>query len=236
MAKSKLSPVGRQRGIVIITGETQKWEKGELESLQEQFREKYGVELSNSLKRADARAAKDALRAIQSILIEHPELVDTLEEVKYNGRVKSALAQATTRYDYKSGALASTVELCQSYKSYDWIQSYDHDGRGWHPPHANAESVAAHEMGHVYEAAIVNRREQKGGKRWSSMVSRVHTAGVVEAAKAKTGGKAGDISEYAMESHSETMAEAFADVYANGPKADKLSREIVKESKRRLRG
>lgn len=96
---------------------------------------------------------------------------------------------------------------------------------GFHPKIGNktgAEAVASHEIGHrlgevaakkakISEKDIVSRAAKKLGM--------------------KTENVAGHISGYARKNYSETIAEACADVYCNGKKANRASKAIMKEVK-----
>lgn len=237
--KPFVPPIGgnstAQLRIHIETGQTSKWAKGELEELQQKFKDTYGVDLDKSLARADARAAKDALIAIQKELQENPELANTLTTVAYNGRLKRALAQVSTSHNKQTGMLQSELALGSAYNSYDVVQKNRNDSRGYHPPNTDTQSIAAHEMGHVYEAALANKYGSNGMQRYIALKNDTHSASIVTHAQSKTGGSAKDISRYAETDSCETLAESFCDVYANGSNAAKISIEIVNETKRRLK-
>lgn len=101
---------------------------------------------------------------------------------------------------------------------------------GFHPNNGNKtglQAVTAHEIGH----ALVGEIAIKQGKSAMGSIDEVSTMIVNQARKA-TGHKgvvqmASKISRYATVSNAEAVAEAFADWYSNGSKAQKESIAIV---------
>lgn len=101
----------------------------------------------------------------------------------------------------------------------------DAEKSGFHPKigkKTGAEVVTAHEMGHYLAQQAMNR-------------AKISERQIVERASKKIGVKvnnmAGLISEYARYNYAETIAEASADVFANGRRASKASRAIMSEIK-----
>ena len=100
---------------------------------------------------------------------------------------------------------------------------------GFHPKigkKTGAEVTAAHELGHF----LAERASTKAG---------ISQRDIVERASKKLGVKvnnvAGMISGYARYNYHETIAEASADVFANGRRASKASKAIMSEIKSILR-
>ena len=96
---------------------------------------------------------------------------------------------------------------------------------GFHPKigkKTGAEVTVAHELGHY----LADRASTKAG---------ISQRDIVERASKKIGVKvnnmAGLISGYARYNYHETIAEASADVFANGRRASKASKAIMKEIK-----
>lgn len=101
----------------------------------------------------------------------------------------------------------------------------DAEKSGFHPKmgkKTGAEVVTAHEMGHFLAQQAMNK-------------SKLSERQIVERASKKIGVKvnnmAGLISGYARYNYAETIAEASADVFANGRRASKASRAIMSEIK-----
>ena len=100
---------------------------------------------------------------------------------------------------------------------------------GFHPSigqYTGAEAVAAHELGHGMADYILSK---KGVSAESIVASAGKKIGIAKE------NMAGHISGYARENYSETVAEACADVYCNGSKANKASKAIMKEVKSYLK-
>ena len=101
----------------------------------------------------------------------------------------------------------------------------DAEKTGFHPKigkKTGAEVVTAHEMGHFLAQQAMNK-------------AKLTERQIVERASKKIGVKvnnmASQISEYARYNYAETIAEASADVFANGRRASKASRAIMSEIK-----
>lgn len=96
---------------------------------------------------------------------------------------------------------------------------------GFHPSIGNktgAEAVASHEIGHrLGEVAA-----KKAGISEQEIVARA-----AKKVGIKTENMAGHISQYARSNYSETIAEASADVFCNGNKANRASKAIMAEVK-----
>lgn len=122
---------------------------------------------------------------------------------------------------YMSRAYAKNKNMTQAMK--------DAEKSGFHPKigkKTGAEAVTAHELGH-YLAEQAMRK------------SKLTERQIVERASKKLGVKvnnvAGLISGYARTNYAETIAEASADVYANGRRAKKASKAVMAEIKAILR-
>lgn len=97
--------------------------------------------------------------------------------------------------------------------------------QGFHPSIGNktgAEAVTAHEIGHY----LGEKASAKAGISQRDIVERASKVVGI-----KVNQMASKISEYARYNYKETIAEACADVYCNGSKANKVSRAIMKEIK-----
>jgi hypothetical protein len=129
------------------------------------------------------------------------------------------------------------VESCNTQsKSGFWISN------------ASPASIGAHETGHAVEWLMLesNKSYQYDWQRIDAWNKCTEAKGVVSQAcknvKKTEYGKGkrnfqliAGVSRYAQENASETMAESFADVYANGENANPLSIEIVRLTKEKLK-
>ena len=96
---------------------------------------------------------------------------------------------------------------------------------GFHPSIGNktgAEAVASHEIGH----RLGEMAAKKAGISEQDIVSRA-----AKKVGIKTENMAGHISKYARSNYGETIAEASADVFCNGKKANRVSKAIMNEVK-----
>ena len=103
---------------------------------------------------------------------------------------------------------------------------------GWHPSRGNKtglQAVAAHELGHK----LTERVGAKMGKSGFGSIDEISTK-ILKEAGVKT--KSTKISGYAKTKGAETIAEAFADVFCNGKKANSDSTKIVNVMNGYLKG
>ena len=104
------------------------------------------------------------------------------------------------------------------------------------------EHIGLHEMGHVAEGYLIRRRYTGIADMERDWTECVTASEIISAAKNTLYGmdypleKARiRISSYAMQSESETLAEAFCDYYANGDSARPFSLAIMREIRRWLK-
>jgi len=116
---------------------------------------------------------------------------------------------------------------------------------GFHPKGTDAGDIVAHEFGHVAHNMIVqkyrgsstfmNAKVKSGEDIINTIVRRANTnANKTTGKTEKLTTRVKQISHYAERNNHETIAEAFADVYANGSRANALSTEIVKIIRKEL--
>lgn len=109
----------------------------------------------------------------------------------------------------------------------------------FHPSGTDVHSNGVHELGHAVEAWMIKKQAFNNVhalEDWSSCETAQNIVSrACRAAKKTPEGKGlknfdlrNGISRYALESESETIAEAFADYFANGDKSTVLSKEIIK--------
>lgn len=124
---------------------------------------------------------------------------------------------------------STMLDLCKKY-----------DG-GWWVRNVSPASIGYHESAHAFEEILIyaNNSYQYGWQRikaWNDCTeAKVIVSEACKNIKKTLFGKGkkndelkGTISQYAKDTASETMAEAYADVFANGSNASPLSLEIVK--------
>ena len=195
---------------------------------------KHGVLLDSSISKLELSTVKGAISGLESVVDEYPSVGDFLKRgITSDSGVMSCTGSELSfnpEYFKDKTRLADTCKDMSSKKF--WI------------PNASPESIGVHEAAHGVEWALIQANTQ-----YTSDYERINAwnncteAGkiVAEACdnvkKTPYGqGKSStelvrSISTYAMKDDSETMAESFADVHANGENANPLSKEIKRLTK-----
>lgn len=190
---------------------------------------KHGVRLDSSIGNLEIGTVKQALSGLESVVSEYPDVEVLLKEgiTSKSGVMSCTGSKLSFNPDYFSdlNTLKSTC-LTQS-KMHHWI------------PNSSPQSIGVHEAAHGVEWAII-----QANPNYSSREERVIAWNNCSEAKkivleacsrvkqtAYGAGKTNSelissISSYAATTCSEAMAEAFADVSANGDNANPLSKEI----------
>ncbi len=175
-------------------------------------------ERENSQKEVD-----DTLEVLRRVNEQYGSVLEDVQVVELKGASKRALAY----YDSK-GNLAVNKAY---FNTATMDEAMDRTAKsGFHPSRGNKsgmEAVVAHEMGHKLTDQIGMKN---GGKQFFNIDKTANT--VMQEAKKQGGFKSiadmrKQISGYAKTNNAEALAEAFADVYCNGNKANKASRAIV---------
>ena len=104
------------------------------------------------------------------------------------------------------------------------------------------EHIGLHEMGHAAEGYIIRHRYTALPDMERDWVECITASEIITAAGHRLYGPGSDLtvarkrlSQYALESESETLAEAFCDYYANGDRAQPFSKGIMQEVRRWFR-
>lgn len=197
----------------------------------------YNITLDTAVKSLNFEICKDVINGIETIMNEYPELAEQI-------------AKITT---------SETGVMCCSGKHISFNPAYFQDtrefremceknsGAGWWIPNSSSASIGVHETAHAVEQLLIDANEtylysHEKILAWNDCTeAKAVVSRACKNIKKTPYGKGkvnetlkGAISGYAKTSPSETMAEAFADVYANGDKANPLSQEIVKLTKEKL--
>ena len=203
--------------------------------LETTLKEKYNIELDTKLKKHDFECVKQASLGVTSVIDQYPDVSEDIVKItttrrrvygEYSAREKSVRISPSLLKDNQ----AAQAELSTVKGSYSNLC---------------VASIGAHEAGHALEHTILAKtpsgpfvRDVHEDKTYAWNSSRTAAGIVIQAAEnaKKTGwgkGKGtqtlrGTISDYSLQSYGETFAEAIADVYANGEKANPFSLEIAK--------
>lgn len=190
---------------------------------------RHGVRLSDSIGSLELSTVVSAIDGLESVVAEYPDVGNLL----------------TTGITSNSGVMACTGSKLSFNPDYfrdnKTLSSTcsDMSGKGFWVKNSSPQSIGAHEAAHGVEWALIQANPQYVSEpdkisAWNncSEATRIVREACVNIKNTEYGqGKSStdlirSISTYAMQNDSETMAEAFADVYANGDNAKPLSKEI----------
>lgn len=199
--------------------------------------EKYNAEIYEDVTKLDFDTVKQSLIGIESVIAEYPEVGKIIETVKTsNFGVMSCTGSTITfnpAYYYNGNDL---LDKCQAASQMGtWINN------------CSPRTIGAHEAGHGVEWLLIQNNPyydydfQKNVAWNTCSEAKLIVKEAINNLKKTPYGKGkkktdliGAISKYALESDSETLAEAFHDVYANGEKANPLSIEIKKITEEKM--
>lgn len=209
----------------------------DFDGLDSYLQKAYNIGVENSVKQLDFTTVKSALTGFESVIKQFPNVAKTLTQlVTSKSGVMSCSGQKISFNPFYFKDNKKLVESCNTQsKSGFWISN------------ASPASIGAHETGHAVEWLMLesNKSYQYDWQRIDAWNKCTEAKGVVSQAcknvKKTEYGKGkrnfqliAGVSRYAQENASETMAESFADVYANGENANPLSIEIVRLTKEKL--
>lgn len=194
----------------------------------------YGIMLSPSVATLSFSSCREALRGIESVIAEFPELGNYIQKVTTSSDgVMSCIGETITfnpKFFSGEDALENLKKICHTQSE-----------SGFWPKNSIVASIGAHEAGHGIEWILANANPNYSFDfqkiiAWNKCAeAKVIISQAIKNIKSTPYGKGkkkfdlqSAISRYATKTDSETMAEAFADVYINGENANPLSVEIKK--------
>ena len=198
-------------------------------ALDDYLKQRYDISVDKSVKSLDFGSVKKALSGLESVLDKVPGLAETLKKVKTSkSGVMSCSGENITFNPYHFETSERILKACA-----------DQSKNGFWIKNASPASIGAHECAHAVEWMMLQKSpsyeyEWQRIDAWNKCTEakKIVSQACKNVKKTEFGkGKRnfqliGSISRYAGETASETMAEAFADVYANGENASPLSIEI----------
>lgn len=199
------------------------------ESLKQYMDAKYKLQLDESIKNLDFDTVKGAIAGVESVISEYPSvgeyLLSGITSTEGIMSCNGSILSFNPRYFADNEILPST---CREMAN-----------RGFWVSNASTISIGVHEAAHGVEMALINANPQyitneQTISAWNNCIEARKIVGEAcgniqntEYGRNKTRTELiRSISVYGATSYSEAMAEAFADVYANGEKANPLSVEI----------
>ena len=199
------------------------------ESLRNYMDSKYSIQLEDSIGKLNLDTVKGAISGVERVINEYPAVGDFLQSgITSNSGVMSCTGSKLSFNPEYFSDDRKLQETCRAMSS-----------RGFWVSNASTESIGVHEAAHGVEWALIQANSQymteaQKVRAWNDCTEATNI--VREACEnikrtqygfGKTSTElVRSISAYALENDSETMAEAFADVYANGENAKPLSKEI----------
>ena len=191
----------------------------------------YNIELDNSVKKLNFETCKSVLQGAVTLISEYPELGRNLQKV------------TTSKY----GVMCCTgKEICfnsKYFKSSDNLSEMckSQSTAGFWAKNSSPASIGVHETAHAIEQLLIDLNSSydydwQKTLAWNDCTeAKIIVSQAIKDVKKTAYGKGktkeelvNAISRYACKTSSETMAEAFADVYANGDNANPLSLIIKK--------
>lgn len=198
-------------------------------TLDDYLKQRYDISVDKSVKSLDFGSVRNALSGLESVLDKVEGLADTIKKVKTSksGVMSCSGENITFNPTYFSDG-AKILKSCEDMSSSNW----------W-IKNSSPASIGAHECAHAVEWMMLQKSpsyeyDWQRVDAWNKCTEakKIVSQACKNVKKTEFGkGKrnfqlVNSISRYAGETASETMAEAFADVYANGENASPLSIEI----------
>ncbi len=209
----------------------------DFDTLETYFGQQYQINIDADVKNLDFDTVQKALHGVDFMLQEFPDVAARLSRISTDkSGVMACVGEKITFNPFYFSDANKVKDLCKKY-----------DG-GWWVRNVSPESIGVHETAHAIEWELIqlNSTYLYDAQRIVAWNDCKEAKAIVSQAckniKKTPFGKGkknaeliGGISRYAHDSASETMAEAFADVYANGKNANPLSVEIRKLTKEQLK-
>ena len=203
-------------------------------ALEKYMDSKYGIRVDGSIKQLDFHTVKSAIAGVESVVAEYSDVGNLLKTAVVSD--SGVMSCSRTKLSFNPAYFSDNQTLHHSCK--------ENAKDRWWVPNASTASIGAHEAAHGVENALIEANssyttEEQRRTAWNNCTEAtkiVKSACAVITQTQYGAGKsdqelARSISRYAASNDSETMAEAFADVFANGRDANPLSKEIVKFTK-----
>ena len=209
----------------------------DFDTLETYFGQQYQINMNPDVKNLDFDTVQKALHGVDSMLQEFPDVAARLSRISTDkSGVMACVGEEITFNPFYFSDANKVKDLCKKY-----------DG-GWWVRNVSPESIGVHETAHAIEWELIQLNstylyDAQRIEAWNKCSeAKVIVSQACRNIKKTPYGKGkknaeliGGISRYAHDSPSETMAEAFADVYANGKNANPLSVEIRKLTKEQLK-
>ena len=202
----------------------------DFDALDNYMKNKYNISVDSPVKNLDFDNVMATLTGVERAIQDFPEIGNNIKNITIsNSGVMSCNGKSVFFNPNYYTDHSTVLDLCKKY-----------DG-GWWIKNVSPASIGYHECTHAFEEILIfaNTNYQYDWQRVQAWNDCTEAKAIVSQAcknikKTPFGkGKKNDelketISRYAKDTASETMAEAYADVFANGSNASPLSLEIKK--------
>ena len=201
----------------------------DFDELSKYLKDSYDISVDESVTELDFETCKNVLSGMESVFIDFSELSANISKISTNNRGVMCCNGDVIYFNPKYFKDVSDFkEMCDTCSK-----------QGWWIPSSTPASIGVHETAHAVEKLLINldtsyTYDFQKILAWNDGTEskRIVTAALENIKKTPYGkGKKYKelvevISRYGATNKSETLAEAFADVYANGENANALSIEI----------
>lgn len=200
--------------------------------LKQYCKEKFDITIDDSVEKLDFDSVKQPISGIESVIAEFPDVKD-----KFNSLITSSSGVMSCRLD---GHITYNPNYFKIGNDMGDIIQRQIVSKWW-PNNSSLASIGCHETAHALESVLIDLSpaysyEWQKIEAWNKCTEAKNIVSQAcknikktEYGKGKKNAELiHSVSGYASKNASETMAEAFADVFANGDKANPLSLEIKK--------
>lgn len=228
--KAKSGTMNTRKGNVAVAKDTK-----DFDELSNYLDSTYGIKMDDSVKKLNFDIVRDSIDGVETVIAEYPEVGVLLQKTSITNSGVMSCTNDTLSFNPTYFDSDYVLDLCdQLSTSGFWVQN------------SSPMSIGVHEAAHGVEWALIqtNPSYTYDFERIIAWNKCTEAKAIVKEAIAEVkktaygkGKKKADlikaISDYANDTASETMAEAFADVAANGANANPLSIEIKKATMKR---
>lgn len=199
-------------------------------------KDKFNVSFDGNVNKLDIHSVKASFTGVEHMINEFPEIKEYLERIAVN----TSPDDLVMSYNYLNRQLKFDMLYYSHIDNVKNACKRNSKSRGW-IKNSTPESIGVHEATHILETALIylNKNYTNELERLLAYTEEVESEKIVQKAlqnvksiknlKNKTNKELIEsISFYANDNFHDTLAEAFADVYVNGDKANILSKEIRK--------
>lgn len=200
-------------------------------NLSTEWKNDFNIEIDESVKELNYSSVSRALKSLRNMLNQYPEIN------KYVNRISTSDNGAMV-FRPNENDISLNPKFFKDPDAYRNLIKEQVE-RGYWIKGTTVESDMVHESAHVLEFVFLNRNVNykntlQKENAWNNCneaekivleaFNNLRAKGIIKGKKLS--GLIDDISRYASESYSETMAEAFSDCFINGDNAHEISKEI----------